>query len=272
MNLTHPLGSVSAPLGATALTAAASSLVGLAALATRALKKRREHDTWTAGTAGCKPDHSAYLDYRVCVHEVDGSHQGLAISMLRDRLLPTPAAPLPPELAGLDSGALVQDLNYDDALRSCIEVCLNLALEMAEAECETECLCGEADCDAAGYDYETLHLVAAQKMTEFALTFEAKARQHAHDCHPCTEAGDQAPALLRARFCRDIADDLLTNFESDDTVLRGVPIPAAVDVLVVMAQTIEGGYDTPVSMQIDRLATGLASAIAHQEAHRAQQA
>lgn len=253
MNQHRFTGTPADALAVTALTGLTGlALVGARTMS-RAMQKRR---IWKKTTGGCAPDLSIYPDAVLHI-EVDGSHQGFALAMLRDRLD--------------ENQTTAMEFGYAEALRACLELTINLALNLAEPECEVECVCGDDDCDSDAVNYELLHLVAGRKMAEFAVAFETQAEQHATGCRTCKTAGTQSPGHLRARFARDISDDLLTNATSNSVRVHGAPIPAAMDVICAMTEVTEAELGIPVAVQIDSLATGLASAIAHQEAHTAPQ-
>jgi hypothetical protein len=262
------------------ISLAAAAVTGLTALAaSKRFAGRKSKDVFRDSTGGCTPDVGHYVDARILVHDIDGTHQGIATVLLRERFNVDADARTDDtartELDGLgdfndnrDEATL--DLDYDEALRSIVEAVINLALNMAEAEFDEQCQCGDDDCDG-GLDLETLHLVAGRKLVEFAITFETAAGNHAGHCKICAAEGTRSPLYLRAQFCRDLADDLLTNFDSNVVNMRGVPIAAAEDVLGHMVEYIEQAHGVPVSTQIERLTKGVAQSIAHKEGHQTPQ-
>lgn len=279
MNLTRTLATT---LAAAATGALATTLA--ATVAATARRRRRtgttqttpqgqeEGNLWRDSTGGCLPNDGIYLNTRFTLHGLDGSNQGIALALLRDRIAACdpantdPANP-DPEASLDDTLDLTDDLDldYDEALRSCVEVALNLALNLAEHHLPdpSASIDLDEDTDEVAVDFEMLHLLAGQILTQIAIQHEISATEHAQQCGPCTAEGDQAPLRLRAQFCRDVADDLLTNHHSEDLVMRGLPVATALDVLCLLMRFIETQHGVSQAEQIDHLTHGLAQAIAH---------
>jgi hypothetical protein len=253
----HPLArpATSALAG---LSALASALV-VAGLVGRRSTDPNDDDTaapdgdpderWRVASEGCTPDHGAYMDARLAIHHVDGSHLGYAVAMLRETLDDNP-------------GIEPFDVDYPEALRSCIEVAYHLAFNIAEQEIT------ESSHEPTGHalSVQVLHLVAGRAMAHFARGFEEGARAHALACTSCDKAGTDSPKHMRARFCRDLSDDLLLNYAADDAILRGVPIPAAMDAVKEMMETIEIRYDVSIEEQVASLTKATAYGVAAAEA------
>lgn len=233
----------------------AATATGLLVYAAQQMRHR--HQFHWVSSAGCGRTTGFYPDKPVVVPMADGSHQGPCLAMLREDRDPDAANIAP------------FNVDYDEALRSCTEVALNLALNFAEAEFAGPCDCGDEDCDSGDVEIETLHLVAGRKMLLFAKTFEDVSAHHNRRCRACRRAGTRSTVALSAQFCRDLADDLLTNFEADDIVLRGVPIHAAMEVIEAMIDFGTSAHDVDADEQINGLATNLCRAIAHAEGHDA---
>lgn len=245
---------------------ATAAVTGLGAIAlTRFMDRRkaREKDRihWRTQTGGCRPDFGAYMDDQVIVHGVDGTHQGLAVAMLRDKFLVAETAP--EDLEPVEP----LELEYEEAFRSAVEVAINVALNLAEDDATGTCECGDSECQTPAVEPSLWPLIAGSKMVKFALMFESAARAHAAGCRECAAAGKSAPTYLRARFCRDLSDQLLTNyFTSDSASMRGVPVNAAVDVVVEMMRFRAADAGISTADQLTHLTTSVAYAVANVEA------
>lgn len=261
-----------ASLSAYALNLAATHATRVLPLRTRARLHRLTH---RRSTSGCQPDRGDWPGGDVVLDHVDGTHTGLCVALLREKFAthsPTTLSPETDPSHGLDLRAtpcieasteeqILARHDYEDVLRSIIETAMVLVLDLAMTQIK-DCRCDDPECASAEVDVDVLYLVAGKKMTEFALGFEIAADDHAEQCPDCAAAEHHAPGLVRARFCRDIADDLLANSDHDDTLVRGVPLTAAFDVTCAIIDTMHRGYGESPAAQIEQVASGLIRALA----------
>lgn len=279
---------------AVATAVAASALASLATgLISRANHARHHAPVvkYRNKTLGCEPDPGPYLDGPLLLPTVTGVNQGVAITMLRDLVdedaeSTTDAVPLigpdAPGPADEESDAAIFDailsasgenpnagpiigLPYEDGLRSAIEVVIVLASELATHDMNIDHECEDEECEASNMGPAAAHMWAtnqtARRLLETALAYERHGAMHAHGCRRCRKAAEKAPFFLRARLCRDLADDMLTN-DTDDTVrCHGVPIATALDVAKTLVGVIEGVHGISGPAQMDRLAQGVAARI-----------
>lgn len=260
---TSPVGGALAAAGVAGVLTVAS--LGVRTVVRRVLVNRRYARVHRDGTGGCTPDVGYFIDADLVVRDVDGSNQGIAIAILRDTFLSPDGQP-----EGSDEPAPFE-IEYDSALRSLVEVGLVLALELAEHEVEVIHDCGDDECHGNGeVDPEMVliqTLVAGRKLIELAMGYEKFADEHAQECRVCHKEGARAPAYMRAQFCRDLSDDVLTNFDNDHVEMHGVPIAAATDVVEALVTINEKAHGVPVADQIARLTENVAAALAHKENH-----
>lgn len=277
----------------TVATAAAASAV--ASLATGLIARAhhaRHHEPpvkYRNKTLGCEPDHGPYLDGPLVLPTVTGVNQGVAITMLRDLVnedTETTETPIiGPDAPGHvdensdaaifdailsasgenpDSGSII-GLPYEDGLRSAIEVVIVLASDLATRDMNLDHECDDEECEASNLGPAAAHMWAtaqtARRLLDTAQAYERYGSLHAHQCRRCRKAAEKAPYFLRARLCRDLADDMLTN-ETDDAVrCHGVPVDTVLDVAKTLVGVIEGVHGISGPDQMDRLAEGVAARI-----------
>ena len=253
-----------------AATAGSLALMGAAATLFRRVRRARVSPTRTR-SGGCDPDVGMFIDAPLVVHGVDGTNQGLAIAILRERNFDADENAVADPATGQPSRpAEPLEVEYPEALRSFVEVAMVLAMEMAEHDlgeehdCDDENGCELGDMGTAAM-MMLLNGVAGRKLLEFAQSYEKFGTNHARVCRVCRKAGLRSPMFFRARFCRDLADDLMTNFDDDTVTVNGVPLAAATEVIQSMLDVIEQAYDVPAETQIARLTAGVAASIFQKE-------
>lgn len=233
-------------------SAAAVSLVASLATvgATRALAWRhdRAHD--------CTLDEGDFPDAHLVLHDIDGSATGLAIAALREQYLSDN-----PQVS-----EIVTSFSYGEILRSFVETALVLAIDLAQASF-VACDCDDPGCPNQESDPEITPLVAGRILVAAALNFEHLHYSHLDHCRTCAKAGHLARGLLRSRFCRDLADDLLTNADCLDVVVRGVPHQAAFDVVCALISTLSRVTGVSVEQYVTDMSRGVAMATGYAEGH-----
>lgn len=190
--------------------------------------------------------------------EVDSSHTGPAVAVLREKYLKQ----------GGESGDLLDSFDYNEILRSFAEVIYVLAFNMATAELDEIDRCDDVDCGCSDEpSYAETMFTAARYLTNAAVGYEEEHENHVGGCRSCRRAGLSAPALQRARLCREIADDVLLGNQSAMLYLHGVPIQAAFDVACSFIEEIEDIWENSPADQIDRLARRIPATISLSERH-----
>lgn len=199
----------------------------------------------------CDPDEGAYPEGRIVIRALDGSAIGPCVAALREAHL-------------TENGSvqhLVENLDYLSLLRSFVEVTYLTVMDLA-LESFVACDCDNPDCWNKEMDPEARVLQAGRLLLRGAMTFEGAYRDHVDSCKTCTNDGPRARHLVRAQFCRDLADDILTNGDDPDLVLNGAPLQAAFDVVNSFMLTLAHNSDTSIPEQIEHLSEYIAEVTA----------
>lgn len=285
---------ITAAAVSSAAAAAATHLLTRRARRPKVTAKRRSK------TRGCDPDAGPYLEALLSLPTVDGANQGIALSMLRDLIeeegaLPegyepaaaeyddpaegVPERPAPAAETDDDvfaaivaaSGASATptpfsvNVPYQEGLRSAVEVVLTAAMTLAMHDIDIDHECDDSDCEASNLGPQSVSmwhtLQTSRRLLELAVAYEKAAVHHAGECLRCRLAGHRAPFLLRARLCRDLADDVITNEDDNSLLCHGVPVSTALDLAKTIIEIIENLHGIPAEVQLDKLTETLATRI-----------
>jgi hypothetical protein len=245
----------------TTIAAAALTSVAITFAANRKSSYSLPHRQRT-NEAGCELDDFDFPQGRIEIEDLDGAHTGPCIAALRERYLD--------EKGG--SFTAVDKHDYHDLMRSFIETIITLVFEHASCELD-EHACEDTDCPTNDVletlENDLLTPLAIRYLVQRAVAFERIHFQHLDECTNCALAGPDAPALIRARLAREIADDLAVNENSANIIITGAPAQAAFDLVCGFIEVHEVLHDQPIEGQIEWLTRGLVHAISHDDDGRA---
>jgi hypothetical protein len=170
--------------------------------------------------------------------------------------------------AVVDESFLV-NVPYHEGLRSAVEVVIAVAMTLAKHDIDIDHECDDDECEASNMGPQALGMwhisQTCSRLIELAVAYERAGAEHAQECLRCRIAGHKAPFYLRARLCREVADDLLTNDQDHSFVCNGVPISTALDLAKTFIELIENLHGIPAEVQLTRLSETLASRISIRE-------
>lgn len=283
-------------------TTAAVAAATIAHLLTRRAQHPKVTAKHRHQTLGCEPDDGPYLEARLSLPTVDGANQGIALSMLRDLIEEEGTLPdgyqrlndesvlaqrSTPETDETDADifaaivtasggtattgneTLLVNVPYHEGLRSAVEVVITVAMTLAMHDIDIDHECHDDECEASNLGPQAVSmwhtLQTSRRLLELATAYEKFGADHARECRRCRRAAHRAPLLLRARLCRDIADDMVTNEDDNSLVCDGVPVNTALDVARHLVELIEEFHGIPAEVQLTKLSETLAGRISLRE-------
>lgn len=178
---------------------------------------------------------------------LDGTRSGPAVAALR-------------EMYSSDGGSVdvVLDSFADDELISSIaEVTGILAVQANNAEATEQRFDPEDDTVYLTYDVALATLLGGRGLLLLARDHEGEHLSHVGSCAGCRRDGSSAH-LVRAQWCRDLADELITNPEASPFLVHDVDIADALHVLQDVFEHYCDATGTEATEAVEALAHGLA--------------
>lgn len=259
------VGSVAGSLAGALLGAS----LGVAATAFKRSRARRapEHAIETDGD---------YPRGHVRVDEVDGTHMGLAVAILRDRVArheshfgpeSDDSAVVGPVSVHRTDGIedwVTANYDYHEIARSSLEASIVLAYSIGDALARSEGdIPEDLDVEVTPLSerpavYRIVSDAAVRVLHDMSHDFERAHLHHAAECDWCASADMDAPGRMRARLFRDLAEDLSTRPDEASVVFHGTSLNALFDVAYSLLATSAGILGIEPVDQVDVLLESVA--------------